>query len=186
MTRCLIQNYYSLHYNNLGGKSVTPRPGIEPGPSTWQAEILTTRLSRIVVGQRSRPQTDFSRPFCESTHESVCHIEKNGNNVNQVLPPHTMLHIFWKRKKWEKDTPSSRIWTSDLWITALIANYSPPLYQLSYRRSDEFFVYSQVHTVESCDLSSSLSLFRSGQAPVEQDFHMLTTAPRCFDVVQGA
>ena len=23
-----------------------PRPGIEPGPSTWQAEILTTRLSR--------------------------------------------------------------------------------------------------------------------------------------------
>ena len=31
-----------------GGKNVTPRPGIEPGPSTWQAEILTTRLSRIV------------------------------------------------------------------------------------------------------------------------------------------
>ena len=24
----------------------SPRPGIEPGPSTWQAEILTTRLSR--------------------------------------------------------------------------------------------------------------------------------------------
>ena len=29
-------------------KMVSPRPGIEPGPSTWQAEILTTRLSRIV------------------------------------------------------------------------------------------------------------------------------------------
>ena len=27
-------------------KKVSPRPGIEPGPSTWQAEILTTRLSR--------------------------------------------------------------------------------------------------------------------------------------------
>ena len=25
---------------------ISPRPGIEPGPSTWQAEILTTRLSR--------------------------------------------------------------------------------------------------------------------------------------------
>ena len=25
---------------------VVHRPGIEPGPSTWQAEILTTRLSR--------------------------------------------------------------------------------------------------------------------------------------------
>ena len=31
-------------------------------------------------------------------------------------------------------TPSSRIRTSDLWITALQINYSPPLYQLSYRR----------------------------------------------------
>ena len=28
-------------------KVFSPRPGIEPGPSTWQAEILTTRLSRI-------------------------------------------------------------------------------------------------------------------------------------------
>ena len=27
---------------------ISPRPGIEPGPSTWQAEILTTRLSRII------------------------------------------------------------------------------------------------------------------------------------------
>ena len=27
-------------------KIFPPRPGIEPGPSTWQAEILTTRLSR--------------------------------------------------------------------------------------------------------------------------------------------
>ena len=33
----------------------------------------------------------------------------------------------------KKYNPSSRIWTSDLWISA-IANYSPPLYQLSYRR----------------------------------------------------
>ena len=33
-----------------GEKNVPPRPGIEPGPSTWQAEILTTRLSRIVLG----------------------------------------------------------------------------------------------------------------------------------------
>ena len=33
----------------------------------------------------------------------------------------------------EEKNPSSRIWTSDLWITANRANYSPPLYQLSYR-----------------------------------------------------
>ena len=31
---------------NIVVKMFPPRPGIEPGPSTWQAEILTTRLSR--------------------------------------------------------------------------------------------------------------------------------------------
>jgi hypothetical protein len=40
-------------------KKSTPRPGIEPGPSTWQAEILTTRLSRTdseeILDQRTRP-----------------------------------------------------------------------------------------------------------------------------------
>ena len=40
-------------------KKSTPRPGIEPGPSTWQAEILTTRLSRTdseeILDQRTNP-----------------------------------------------------------------------------------------------------------------------------------
>ena len=43
---------WSIIFLNLlfeGKKNVSPRPGIEPGPSTWQAEILTTRLSRIVL-----------------------------------------------------------------------------------------------------------------------------------------
>ena len=43
---------WSIIFLNLlfkGNKNVSPRPGIEPGPSTWQAEILTTRLSRIVL-----------------------------------------------------------------------------------------------------------------------------------------
>ncbi len=31
----------------LEKRKVSPRPGIVPGPSTWQAEILTTRLTRI-------------------------------------------------------------------------------------------------------------------------------------------
>merc|ERR1711973_26699 len=56
----------------------------------------------------------------------------------------------------------------------------------SYGRSDSLLVHSQLHTVESCDLSFSMPLFRSGLAPVGQDFHMLTTAP-CYPVdVQGA
>ena len=30
-------------------KKETPRPGIEPGSSAWQAEILTTILSRTSI-----------------------------------------------------------------------------------------------------------------------------------------
>ena len=44
-------------------------------------------------------------------------------------------NAFVKKKRWYF-TPSGRIWTSDLWITNLLY-YSPPLYQLSYRRFDE-------------------------------------------------
>ncbi len=49
------------------------------------------------------------------------------------------LAFVWQRMRGRfdgdiKTTPSSRIRTSDLWITAALANYSPPLYQLSYRR----------------------------------------------------
>ena len=44
-------------------------------------------------------------------------------------------NAFVKKKRWYF-TPSSRIWTSDLWITNLLY-YSPPLYQLSYRRFDD-------------------------------------------------
>ena len=35
---------------SIGEEKNSPRPGIEPGPSTWQAEILTTRLSRNRCG----------------------------------------------------------------------------------------------------------------------------------------
>ena len=40
----------------------------------------------------------------------------------------------WNYKNFLQDPkiPSSRIWTSDLWIS-IVDNYSPPLYQLSYR-----------------------------------------------------
>ena len=40
--------HHRFRLNDKTSKSISPRPGIEPGPSTWQAEILTTRLSRII------------------------------------------------------------------------------------------------------------------------------------------
>ena len=46
--RGAVQNFHiGSNITNCEGKRFSPRPGIEPGPSTWQAEILTTRLSRI-------------------------------------------------------------------------------------------------------------------------------------------
>ena len=45
----------------LNVEKVSPRPGIEPGPSTWQAEILTTRLSRNHVLWDKRICMQFSR-----------------------------------------------------------------------------------------------------------------------------
>ena len=45
-------------------------------------------------------------------------------------------NAFVKKKNDDNFTPSGRIWTSDLWITNLLY-YSPPLYQLSYRRFDD-------------------------------------------------
>ena len=71
-------------------KHCPPRPGIEPGPSTWQAEILTTRLSRNC---------------CQ------CNVKK-------------FVHSF---------EPDLNQRPMDIWLKN---NYSPPLYQLSYRRMD--------------------------------------------------
>ena len=47
-----------------------------------------------------------------------------------------------------KNIPSSRIWTSDLWMSLSFhrvnrANYSPPLYQLSYRRGCVYIYISR-------------------------------------------
>ena len=63
-------------------ENISPRPGIEPGPSTWQAEILTTRLSRNCYQ-------------CQVACLSITALEP----------------------KISTKTPSSRIWTSDLWIS---------------------------------------------------------------------
>ena len=51
---------------------------------------------------------------------------------NMVKYDKTVLHKNYRNKK---RTPSNRIRTSDLWMSAvMLSNYSPPLYQLSYRR----------------------------------------------------
>ena len=83
--------YFHIDYR---GKKLSPRPGIEPGPSTWQAEILTTRLSRTVS----------SKP------------------IFQIV-------VWYETKKEDKtlDHPSSRIWTSDLWMSDIAQLQSTPL-----------------------------------------------------------
>ena len=91
-------------------KSCSPRPGIEPGPSTWQAEILTTRLSRI------------------DSKLLLNRVEITASADNA----HTNLGEKQKRlEKYQSFEPDLNQRPMDFCYTD---NYSPPLYQLSYRR----------------------------------------------------
>ena len=102
------QLYFTYFHIDYRGKKLSPRPGIEPGPSTWQAEILTTRLSRTVL----------SKP------------------IFQIV-------LWYETKKEDKtlDHPSSQAGFEPATFGCLILlNYSPPLYQLSYRRESPPFI----------------------------------------------
>ena len=75
---------------------------------------------------------------------------------------------YTKKIFWQKFTPSNRIWTSDLWISAIVTNYSPPLYQLSYR-GYRIWVWQNLkitirhHYVRMAEWSKAL---RSGRSPL--------------------
>ena len=112
-------------------KKSTPRPGIEPGPSTWQAEILTTRLSRTdseeILDQRTRPNyrldlfknNDFINKLTEGevTVKIASFIKIDIWFELKTGPLCMKLYYSNIKKGKEKYYPSSRIWTSDLWIT---------------------------------------------------------------------
>ena len=69
----------TVYQNTEKEKRNSPRPGIEPGPSTWQAEILTTRLSRIVRSQGDRKP----RKRNENENEKKKKIQSFEPDLNQ-------------------------------------------------------------------------------------------------------
>ena len=67
-----------------------------------------------------------------------------------------ILHI-WLCINYQKLNPSNRIWTSDLWIA--VYHYSPPLYQLSYRRyGDTKKINLRIQNCETCLLERATRL----------------------------
>jgi hypothetical protein len=62
---CEFKPHLEQHILCFGRQKISPRPGIEPGPSTWQAEILTTRLSRNRYP--SRGICPSRRNLCQNT-----------------------------------------------------------------------------------------------------------------------
>ena len=70
----------------------------------------------------------------------------------------------WNYKNFLQDPkiPSSRIWTSDLWIS-IVDNYSPPLYQLSYRgwdvlRSVRYLTYQPIMDADADSVQGVLAV----------------------------
>ena len=69
-----------------------------------------------------------------------------------------------RQKKKKKGSPSSRIWTSDLRITVrhFCHSYSPPLYQLSYRRR-WLFGKGQLFFTQTVVLSKTITVWLIGK-----------------------
>ena len=89
-----------------------------PSSRIWTSDLWITNLLYY-----SPPlyQLSYGRFDDHEWHFTLCELL-----VHNAFCEKTKLHFI----------PSSRIWTSDLWITNLLY-YSPPLYQLSYRRFNE-------------------------------------------------
>ena len=56
ITMACVMSSIRIRFPNK--RKQTPRPGIEPGSSAWQAEILTTILSRTCYLIQVHPQSD--------------------------------------------------------------------------------------------------------------------------------
>ena len=83
------------------------------------------------------PATYGLQTYFTTVHRSInWAIEGLTNREWLFISCELLVHNAFCQEKKLHFTPSSRIWTSDLWITNLLY-YSPPLYQLSYRRFDE-------------------------------------------------
>ena len=78
---------------------------------------------------------DYKFAFLQSTALST-ELSKVDDREWLFISCELLVHNAFCQEKKLHFTTSSRIWTSDLWITNLLY-YSPPLYQLSYRRFDE-------------------------------------------------
>ena len=100
--------------------------------------LILLFLKQIASKQRSRLQffhawIIFSRVECSSIMSRSASSAQWSKSLKSFIsfqlslsPGLFQVHFFWKK------TPSNRIRTSDLRISAIFL-YSPPLYQLSYR-----------------------------------------------------
>lgn len=106
----------TVYQNTEKEKRNSPRPGIEPGPSTWQAEILTTRLSRNCCKRLKCFTTCYQLTAFSTVQSLVCvySLKLHGQEKKGYVS------ILDKEFLKKKITPSSRIWTSDLWITVIL------------------------------------------------------------------
>ena len=134
----MFEKSFQWQKKKNGRKKVNPpRRGIEPRSPAWQAGILTTILPRIAgVGCCSRADLIDNCVLVDSASRFLCcwtnyiwskwfdsPTQQSGeeifSNFYQKWKRVVSKREELKRDEERKKSPSSRIWTSDLWISAL-------------------------------------------------------------------
>ena len=113
----------------------SPRPGIEPGPSTWQAEILTTRLSRNLWRVWNLRKFKHSFLLCQLTRNNIFYSMQDRYKKEKV-------------KKYSSLEPDLNQWPMDVCCTSIATLQSTAL-------PTEL---SRVHVVAGTSLSIYLHL----------------------------
>ena len=111
---------------------------------------------------------DYKFAFLQSTALST-ELSKVDDREWLFISCELLVHNAFCEVKKLHFTPSSWIWTSDLWITNLLY-YSPPLYQLSYQRFDdrEWYFISCELLVHNAFVKKKMMITNSFESDLKQ------------------
>ena len=139
----------TVYQNTEKEKRNSPRPGIEPGPSTWQAEILTTRLSRNCCKRLKCFTTCYQLTAFSTVQSLVCvySLKLHGQEKKGYVS------ILDKEKNYSLEPDLNQRPMDNCHIN----NYSPPLYQLSYRGWQRVQANNCYSKQVLCDLNKSVT-----------------------------
>ena len=120
--KCCVISYQTL--DDSKPLKEIPRPGIEPGSSAWQADILTTILTRITTPLKSfswTPWTPCTKCIInKKPHHALDDLQRLANKVQR----HFVSDFRWLEKPLKQIPrpgiePGSSAWQADILTTIL-------------------------------------------------------------------